>query len=288
MNKFFYFSILALLTTFLSCGKQTSDYSQGQEMSLFITESRAGSDYDVSKSSALNTSESTVSVSFVSDKTADISLHFNFMKNSGLTDCGACDISLKNIPYSVVSGAVSFDANASQGLVKLDIVNEDIAFSDVSVSGWINNNAPAADFKIKGRAKDRPLALVISGVTSDKSLAGFNPEIGFVDISPLELYDVYFTNESSLECTVKDARELLSLTIASGKTENQMVNGYIFDEDNQLSIVFSGGEPQNYRMDNMTRSISGLDCQESSDYFLTTAANKIEPNYYTVQHYFLQ
>lgn len=289
MNRFFSATILlALLTTVFSCGKQASDYLEGQELSLYINESRAGSDIDRSKSSALNTNESTVSVSFVSDKSADLSLHFNFMKNSGITDGETCDIMLKNIPYSIISGVVSLNANEIQGFVTLNIVNERIVFSDVTVSGWMNITTPSADIKIKGMAKDRPLALVISGVTSDKSLAGYNPEIGFVDIGLLELYDVYFTNESSSECTVKDAKEFLSLTIPPGKTENQMVNGFVFEDDNWLSVVYSGGEPQNYRIDNMTRVIVGLECQESYDFFLTTAANKIEPNYYTVQHYSLQ
>lgn len=276
---------IAVLLALAACGKASDgtiqSLSEG-DIRLYITKCSA-------EATQLNMQSSTIEITSVTDGLADITLKFNFMKNAGITNNETCDIFLKDVPYTENSGVCFSDARVSTGTLMLGIVKEEIVYSDVTVSGSIINRTgnPTADLTIKGTAKERPLELNISSVSHNEADAGFDPDIPIVEVDIIYYYRLCFSNDTSLDCTVSDAKGLFLLDIPAGKSAWEMASEVVFMEENRLLVTYSDGSSKDFEMDGELRKIRGLDYETGEDFFLTAFCHKIEPYFYSTQHYHL-
>ena len=83
---------------------------------------------------------------------------------------GSCEILLKDIPYKRKAGKMVFDVSGVRSSIKLAIVNDEIEYSDVKVSGSLNMSKAnlGADLSVSGMVKDRPFGIKVDALSKKK------------------------------------------------------------------------------------------------------------------------
>lgn len=288
-------SFCLIFTLITACGAKDNDASYERflsngDVNLFITNSFAGKGIGENESNEINASESTIRISAGSDNLADLFIHYNFIKHSGISDNETCDITLNGVPFSEKHGSAVFDATLPDGKMSLGIIPDEILFSDVAIKGNVEykDESPSISLTITGRIKDRPLAISITGVTFDKEMSGFNPDLPITVVDPKTIFEFLFYNDSTQEIGVTDARGLISLSIPSKESASIMVDEVVFDEGNRLQVKYPSGNTKEYGFDEMARTLTGLECERERDFYLSTSDYKIEPFFYERQRYHLQ
>ena len=90
---------------------------------------------------------------------------------------GSCEILLKDVPFKRKSGKMVFDVSGVRSSIKLAIVDDELEYSDVKVSGSLNMSKInlGADLSVSGMVKDRPFGIKVDALSKTKP--DYSPEI---------------------------------------------------------------------------------------------------------------
>ena len=216
----------------------------------------------------------------------DISLHYEFEHNND-DSIRTFDLFLNDLNYSKEDGIIKFDSDYAQGIMTLDVLEDSLIYSDVSVKGFISliKDRLSSGITISGNVKDRPFCIRVDGLTERQP-------------SPVDRYSIIeyicyakyiFYNKSSKIINVdlisdnKGSFEGLDFTLIPGESYEKLLIDYQSWLCRSISISESGSEKADTVL-NWTSPDVGLPLGRNEDFFIyyNDNAGYIAPLYYPV------
>lgn len=217
----------------------------------------------------------------------DVDLHYDFKTGAEDSSC-TFDLDLNNLEYDKTDDTIRFDVSERQGEIALDLLEEKLSFTDVSVKGklYLVEDDPFAGLEVSGIVKGRPFYILVDSLSIERPEP--KPRQAVVGYIYYEKFVIKNRTSASVSVNIipfnKQAFEDISVTLPSGGSFEKLLPDYEAESQYRTITLSKSGSGNSYTVLNWTSPDAGLPLTIGKDFHIGYNENhgRIEPFYYPI------